>query len=112
MNGILGGIFDDFRHAFRKRDNSLVQIIVINVIVFIALNTLGVLLWLTEVSAFRPSQCVVGSGDIFCVILQFLELPADTLKFITRPWTLFTYFFTQPGLFPYSVEYVVTIRVW
>ena len=99
MNGTRGGILDEFKNAFRTQDNTLIQIILINAIVFIVLNTLGVVFWLTQTSAFRAGQCVVGSDDIFCIILRMLELPADPLKFITRPWTLITYFFTHVNFF-------------
>jgi len=97
MNG--GGILDEFKNAFKKQDNSLIQIILFNIGVFVFLNTLGVILWLVGLSEFRPNQCTVDSSDIFCRIMHFLELPADPAKFILQPWTLITYFFTHINFF-------------
>jgi membrane associated rhomboid family serine protease len=94
-----GGILEEFKYAFRKQDNSLMQIILINVAVFVLLNTLGVILWFAGLTEFRPSHCVAGSDDLFCRILHFIELPAEPFKFITHPWTLVTYFFAHVNFF-------------
>ena len=93
------GILEEFRNAFTKPNNSLYQLIWINVAVFIALNTIGVVFWLLQISNFKASQCTVNSTDIFCSILRFLELPASPMKFIAQPWTLITYFFTHVNFF-------------
>lgn len=94
-----GGILDEFRNAFTRPNNSLYQIIWVNVAVFVGLNTLGVVLWLLGYSSFQPNQCGVNSTDIFCSVLRFFEIPASTIKFITHPWTLITYFFTHVNFF-------------
>lgn len=94
-----GGILEEFKNAFNKPNNSLIQIIWINVAVFVGLNTLGIVLWLLNISEYRPNYCTVDSPDIFCSILQFFELPAATMRFIRQPWTLITYFFTHVNLF-------------
>lgn len=94
-----GGILEEFRNAFKKPNNSLFQIIWINVAVFVALNTLGVVFWLFRISDFSPGQCTVGSTDLFCTILRFLELPASGTNFILQPWTIITYFFTHVNFF-------------
>ena len=94
-----GGILEEFKNAFKKQDNGLLQIILINIAVFIVLNLLGVFLWLFGFSDYRPNQCTVGSTDLFCRILMFIELPADPLAFIKQPWTLVTYFFTHLSFF-------------
>lgn len=94
-----GGILEEFKYAFKKQDNSLMQIILFNIAVFVFLNTLGVILWFAGLTEFRPSQCVAGSGDLFCRILHFIELPADPITFITHPWTLITYFFAHVNFF-------------
>ncbi len=94
-----GGILEEFKYAFRKQDNSLMQIILFNVAVFVFLNTLGVILWFAGLTEFRPSQCMAGSDDLFCRILQFIELPADPYSFIKHPWTLITYFFSHVNFF-------------
>ena len=94
-----GGILEEFKNAFKMQNNGLFQIILINVAVFVALNMLGVLLWLFGISEFQPNQCSVDSPNLFCQILLFFELPSQTMQFITRPWTLITYFFTHLSFF-------------
>lgn len=94
-----GGILEEFRTAFQKQDNGLFQIIFINITVFIILNSVGVILWLLGMTDFQSRTCGYGSSDIFCQISLFLQLPSDPLRFITRPWTLITYFFTHQGFF-------------
>ena len=51
-----GGILEEFKYAFRKQDNSLMQIILVNVAVFVFLNSIGVILWFAGLKEFRPSQ--------------------------------------------------------
>ncbi len=94
-----GGLMDEFRHAFQKQNNGLIQIILFNVGIFVFLNTLGVVLWLVGLSEFGTAGCGYGSSDIFCQITLFLQLPSDPLRFITHPWTIITYFFTHMGFF-------------
>jgi membrane associated rhomboid family serine protease len=92
-----GGILDEFRNAFSKPNNSLFQIIWINAAVFVILNSLRVVLWLTGSGGLGP--CQGDSTDFFCVFMGFLEIPASLSKFIIQPWTLITYFFTHLGFF-------------
>jgi len=94
-----GGVMEEFRNAFQKQNNGLIQIILFNIAVFVVLNTLGVILWLMGQTEFRTMGCGFGSSDIFCQIILFLQLPSDPLRFITHPWTIITYFFTHLGFF-------------
>ncbi len=94
-----GGILEEFKNAFKMQNNGLLQIILINIAVFVVLNMVGVFLWLFGISEFQPNQCSVGSPNLFCQILMFFELPAQPMQFITRPWTLITYFFTHLSFF-------------
>lgn len=78
---------DDFKNAWNRPNNALVQIIILNVIVFMTLLVLKVFL-------------VIGGGeDLYRAILTRLMLPADLGKFIVQPWTILTYFFTHEGFF-------------
>ncbi|MFT5570162.1 MAG: membrane associated rhomboid family serine protease [Cyclobacteriaceae bacterium] len=80
-------ILDDFRNAWNRPNNAVIQIILINGIVFLALIFLKVILVLS------------GGEGIYRAILTRLMLPADIGTFIFQPWTIFTYFFTHEGLF-------------
>lgn len=79
------GIFDDFRNAWDKPNNGLIQIILINVIVFVALIVFKVVFTLS------------GLSEIYSSVLGYLMLPADFATFIFQPWSLITYFFTHEG---------------
>jgi membrane associated rhomboid family serine protease len=77
------GIVDDFKNAFRKQNNGLVQIILINVIVFLLMVTVLGILKLT------------GNDAYFSYVEENLYLPGNAWEFITHPWTLITYFFVH-----------------
>ncbi|WP_242927755.1 rhomboid family protein [Pontibacter vulgaris] len=78
-------IFEDIKDAFRRPNNTLKQLILINVIVFVALIVLKTVLFL------------VGSSGVYNSLMRFVALHASPITFITRPWTLITYFFTHEG---------------
>ncbi len=83
----MNSILDDFKNAWNKPDNGLMQIILINLIIFISLIVLRVLMILS------------GFEDVYSFIITKLMLPASLNEFITQPWTIFTYFFTHEGFF-------------
>ena len=76
-------IIDDFKYAFRKKNNGLIQIILINIIVFIALLLINIAFSLT------------AHKENYRAVKDFLSIPADFNQFIYKPWTLLTYFFTH-----------------
>ena len=78
----MGSIIEDLKNAFKRSNNYLNQLIVINLIAWLTYSLIYVLLYLT------------GSKDIFINYLQYnLEMSSNIEVFITKPWTLFTYFF-------------------
>jgi len=74
-------IIEDFKNAWNKKDNGLIKIILINIIVFVSMSMIEVFLTLS------------GLGSISSAILNKLMLPADLKTFILQPWSLITYFF-------------------
>ncbi|MEP4596468.1 MAG: rhomboid family intramembrane serine protease, partial [Cyclobacteriaceae bacterium] len=80
-------ILDDFKNAWNKPNNSLVQIIIINAAVFVTVNVLAVILRLS------------GNADIFDLIISKLSLPSNVDRLITQPWSLITYFFVHQDFF-------------
>jgi membrane associated rhomboid family serine protease len=83
----MNGILDDFKNAFSRKNNGLIQIILINVTVFLVLLVLHVTLKLTS------------NGGIYYLIKDQLALPSALGSLMYKPWTLFTYFFTQEDIF-------------
>lgn len=73
--------------VWKKPDNGLIQIIVINLAVFIILNLLRVILNIT------------GNVDTYVWILHQVALPSNITNFLLKPWTLVTYFFSHEGFF-------------
>jgi membrane associated rhomboid family serine protease len=82
-----GGLFDDFKNAWSRPNNGMIQLIMINVIVFVVLIVMKVVLSLSGVS------------EIYRAVLDQFMVPASIDSFIRRPWTLITYFFTHVDFF-------------
>ncbi|RYF54850.1 MAG: rhomboid family intramembrane serine protease, partial [Cytophagaceae bacterium] len=82
----MSGLFDDFRSEFNKPNNTLVQLILVNVVIFLVLLVTKVSLTMAQ-----------NSGYGF--IMSQLLIPGDINSFLHKPWTLFTYFFTHEEIF-------------
>ncbi len=95
---MMSSFIDDIKNAFRKKDNSLNQIIFLNVIVFLVLLVLNVILTLSR------------NRGIYNEILSWLELPANLSVFITRPWTIFTYFILHED--PFHILFNLLVMYW
>lgn len=74
-------MFEEFKNAFQRYNNGHVQLIIVNLAVFVVM---GVVMVITR----------IGGLDAFWSVLhaQF-TIPAPFAEFITRPWTIFTYMF-------------------
>lgn len=76
-------ILDSFKGAFRKSDNALIQIILINIAVFVFMRVIEVLL------------VVTGWGELFRFVFDQFKLPSNPEGLVQRPWTIITYFFAH-----------------
>lgn len=74
-------MFEEFKNAFQRYNNGHVQLIIINLAVFVVM---GVVMVITMVS---------GLGDWWAAIHEQFQIPARFSEFVTRPWTLLTYMF-------------------
>ncbi|MDQ3393552.1 MAG: rhomboid family intramembrane serine protease, partial [Bacteroidota bacterium] len=83
-------IIDEFKNAFKRSDNSLVKIILINLFVFL-------LLIVVEVFSF-----FLGAPHIHERVLLQLMLPSHLESFAFKPWTLITYFFSHQGFLHFA----------
>ncbi len=83
----MNSFVEEFKHAFKRPDNGLMKIIVINTVIFVGL-------WILEVP-FRIAE----RFDIHDLIVFQLSISSNLEVFITKPWTLITYFFTHTGFF-------------
>lgn len=76
-------MFEDFKQAFQRRNNAHVQLIIVNVVIFMVLAVLLVISRIGEMSGF------------FQIIHDQFSIPARLDLFLTRPWTLITYAFAH-----------------
>jgi rhomboid family protein len=76
-------MLDDFRQAFHRYNNAHVQIIIINVAVFLSLAVLKVFSFVFQAEGF------------FLLIHHQLAIPASLSEFVQRPWTIVTYAFVH-----------------
>lgn len=76
-------IFNEFKNAFQRTNHAHVQLIIINVAVFLLMGVVYVF------------SKVGGLDAIFTVIHDQFTIPPQFGEFLTRPWTLFTYSFAH-----------------
>ena len=81
------GIKEEFSNVWSKPNNAVVQIILINLIVFVAARM------------FKVFFDLSGAIDMFFFIFRKLQLPADVGSFLLQPWSIVTYFFTHFDFF-------------
>ncbi|MCC3155101.1 rhomboid family intramembrane serine protease [Hymenobacter sp. BT770] len=80
-------IVQDIRSAFSRRDNALMQLILLNVLVFAGLIVLRTILTVSSASGYYPP------------VLRQLELSSSLPVLLRHPWTVLTYAFTHEGFF-------------
>jgi membrane associated rhomboid family serine protease len=76
-------IFNEFKNAFQRSNHAHVQLIVINVAVFLALGVMYVF------------SKIFGADAIFTLLHDQFTIPPQLAEYLTRPWTLFTYSFAH-----------------
>ena len=80
-------IVQDIRTAFSRRDNALIQLILLNVLVFAALIVL------------RAILTISSAGGYYSLVLRQLELSSSLPVLVRHPWTLLTYAFCHQDFF-------------
>jgi len=76
-------VLDEFKNAFQKPNNAHVQLIFINVVVFLVL------------AVFKVFLTASGNEDIFNLIHAQFAIPAQFFSFLAKPWTIITYAFVH-----------------
>jgi membrane associated rhomboid family serine protease len=82
-----GSFWENLRHAFRHRDNSLFKLIAINILVFFVLLISRVILTIS------------GVEELYREGLSLLMMPAALDKLALQPWSAFSYMFLHEGVF-------------
>jgi len=76
-------LLDELKLVFKRSDNTVNQLILINVIVFVVLGIFNVILTLA------------GQEWVFDMIYSQFALPSSFHSFLLKPWTLITTFFNH-----------------
>jgi len=76
-------MLEEFKNAFQRHNNGHVQLILINVVVYLVVAVLFVV---SEVSQFP---------QFFDAIHGMIAIPARLVDFLQRPWTIITYAFVH-----------------
>lgn len=76
-------MFDEFKSAFNRYNNAPVQIIIINVVIFLALGV------------FYVFATISGFDEAFNAVHRQFQIPARFSEYVQRPWTIVTYMFTH-----------------
>ena len=74
-------IIEDLKNSWNKKDNGLIKIIIINVIIFLSVGIIKIF--------FQ----IGGQENLYIKLLNSLMLPANLKDFIFQPWSIITYFF-------------------
>ena len=76
-------MLEEFKNAFNRQNNGHVQLIIINVSVFIVL---GILFVFARIGGFE---------NVFKIVHDQFLIPPTFAEFTTRPWTIITYAFAH-----------------
>ncbi|MGL1887796.1 MAG: rhomboid family intramembrane serine protease [Reichenbachiella sp.] len=93
-------LFDDFKGAWRKPNNALPQIILINLIIFLALAILNVF------------GKISGLDTISDFIYDQFSIPPIFGDFIFRPWTIITYAFSHSLHSIFHILFNMLVLYW
>jgi membrane associated rhomboid family serine protease len=76
-------VLEEFKNAFNRQNNGHVQLIIVNVVIFIVL---GVFFVFARIGGFE---------NIFKIVHDQFVIPPTFAEFTTRPWTVITYSFAH-----------------
>jgi membrane associated rhomboid family serine protease len=76
-------MLEEFKNAFQRHNNGHVQLILINVVVYLVVAVLFVI---SQVAQFP---------EIFDAVHRLIAIPAPLIEFLQRPWTIITYAFVH-----------------
>src|SRR5690606_17745899 len=93
-------MFEEFKNAFQRYNNAHVQLILINVAIFLGLIIIKVPLVMS------------GFEGIFNTVHDFIAIPASVSEFITRPWTIITYAFVHDLSGIFHILFNMLVLYW
>jgi membrane associated rhomboid family serine protease len=80
---MIGSIKEDIKRAWSRPNNGLIQLIIINAVVFVFL------------ALFLVITKIFGADGLFEMVYKQFTLPGHKEVFLTRPWPIITYAITH-----------------
>jgi membrane associated rhomboid family serine protease len=93
-------MFEEFKNAFQRHNNGHVQLIIINVAVFLVLVVLFVFSTALEFPEF------------FGAIHRQIAIPAPLFQFLQKPWTIITYAFVHDWTGIFHILFNMLVFYW
>ncbi|GIV36684.1 MAG: rhomboid family intramembrane serine protease [Cyclobacteriaceae bacterium] len=93
-------MFEEFKNAFARPNYAHVQLIWINVAVFVILLIADLLTWM------------LGAGAFFETIYRQFSMPSGLSEYLSRPWTLLTYMFTHSMRDIFHILFNMLVLYW
>lgn len=93
-------MFDEFKNAFQRANNGHVQLIIINVIVYLIFAVFFVFSNVLQVPSF------------FNAIHHQLAIPAPFFEFLQKPWTIITYAFIHDWTGIFHILFNMLVFYW
>jgi len=93
-------VFDEFKNAFSKNNNSHVQLILINVAIFLAMVVVYVF---SRIGDMAP---------VFDFVRNIFSIPPKFIDFLQRPWTFITYSFAHDWTGVFHILFNMLALYW
>lgn len=93
-------MFDEFKNAFQRHNNGHVQLIIINVVIYLFLVVLFLL------------SGIPGTEFVFEFVYRQFTIPSVLSEFFSRPWTLITYMFAHSMLDIFHILFNMLVLYW
>lgn len=90
----------EFKNAFQRYNNAHVQLIIINVTVFLFLLSIDLVTW------------AIGTEQFFQLVYQQFSIPSGYAEFFSRPWTLITYMFSHSVWDIFHILFNMLVLYW
>ncbi len=91
-NGYRTSPLENIRDFFRNR-SALSQLIIINIIVFLAVNIIKLFFFLFQVELYPDENTDISK------VIYWLAVPSSLKALAFKPWTIFTYMFLHENFF-------------
>lgn len=93
-------MLEEFKNAFNRYNNAHVQLIIINVTVFLFLVSVDLVTWITDTESF------------FQLVYKQFSIPSGYSEFFSRPWTLITYMFSHSVWDIFHILFNMLVLYW